>query len=87
MQSERLKKVQGLLHTLKLLTSVLGLDFEQTLRDINPSIEDTDVSKSVNNKIIRLLDAAIQKLREVKLQRMQKVNADFLYFRSFFFIF
>ncbi|KAI9111994.1 hypothetical protein K1719_016890 [Acacia pycnantha] len=73
-KSERLKKVQGQLYTLKSLTSVLGLDFKQTLCDLNPSLGDSEGSKSVSNDTIRQLDAATQKLREVKLQRMQKLQ-------------
>lgn len=84
MQSERLKKVQDQLYTLKSLTSVLGLDFKQTLCDRNPSLGDSEGSKSVSNDTIQQIDDSIQKLREVKLQRMQKVNAVFFPLHSFF---
>ncbi|XP_028756450.1 65-kDa microtubule-associated protein 3 isoform X2 [Neltuma alba] len=73
-KSERLKKVQDKLYTLKSLTSVLGLDFKQALCDLDPSLGDSEGSKSVSNDAIQQLDAAIQKLREVKLQRMQKLQ-------------
>lgn len=73
-QIERLKKVQDHLYTLKSLCSVLGLDFKQIVSDIHPSLGDTEGPKSVTNDTIQQLAAAIQNLREVKLQRMQKVQ-------------
>ncbi|XP_054788068.1 65-kDa microtubule-associated protein 3 isoform X2 [Prosopis cineraria] len=73
-KSERLKKVQDQLHTVKSLTSVLGLDFKQTLCDLHPSLGYSEGSKSVSDDTIQQLSASIQKLRDVKLQRMQKLQ-------------
>lgn len=75
-QSDRIKKVQDHLYTLNSLCSVLGLDFKQTVSEIHPILGDTEGPKSVTNDTIQQLAVAIQNLREVKLQRMQKVNTD-----------
>lgn len=72
-QSDRLQKVQDNLCTLRSLCSVLGLDFKQTVSEVHPSLGNSEGSKSVNNGTISQLALATQKLRGVKLQRMQKV--------------
>ncbi|XP_028796529.1 65-kDa microtubule-associated protein 3-like [Neltuma alba] len=71
---ERLKKVQDHLCTLKSLCSVLGMDFKQIVSNIHPSLGENEGPKSVTNDTIQQLAAAIHNLREVKLQRMQKLQ-------------
>ncbi|TKY45050.1 65-kDa microtubule-associated protein 3 [Spatholobus suberectus] len=73
-KSERLKKVQNHLYTLNSLCSVLGLDFKQTVSGVHPSLGNSEGPKSVNNDAINQLAIAIQELREVKLQRMQRLQ-------------
>ncbi|CAL0299929.1 unnamed protein product [Lupinus luteus] len=73
-KSARLKKVQEHLYTLNSLCSVLGLDFDQTVNGIHPSLGDPEGSKNVSNDTLQQLDVAIQQLREIKLQRMQKLQ-------------
>ncbi|KAJ1431351.1 Microtubule associated protein [Sesbania bispinosa] len=73
-KSDRLKMVQDHLSTLNSLCSVLGLDFKQTVSGVHPSLGNSEGSISVNNDTIRQLAVAIQELREVKLQRMQKLQ-------------
>jgi protein regulator of cytokinesis 1 len=73
MQSDRLKKLQDNLYSLSSLCSVLGLDFKQIVSEVHPSLGNSEGSKSVNNDTINQLALAIQELRGVKLQRMQKV--------------
>lgn len=74
LQSDRLKQVQDHLYTLNSICLVLGMDFKQTVSEIHPSLGDSEGSKIISNEIIEQLAAAIQKLREVKLQRMQRVQ-------------
>ncbi|XP_019441133.1 PREDICTED: 65-kDa microtubule-associated protein 3-like [Lupinus angustifolius] len=73
-KNARLKKVQELLYTLNSLCSVLGLDFYETANGIHPSLGDREGSKSVSNDTLQQLDVSIHQLREVKLQRMQKLQ-------------
>ncbi|BAT94822.1 microtubule-associated protein [Vigna angularis] len=73
-KSSRLKQVQEYLYTLNSLCSVLGLDFKQTINGIHPSLLESEGSKSVSNDTIQQLAVAIEELREVKLQRMQKLQ-------------
>ncbi|KAL2994495.1 hypothetical protein AAZX31_10G167900 [Glycine max] len=73
-KSSRLKQVQEHLYTLNSLCLVLGFDFKQTINGIHPSLLDSEGSKSVSNDTIQQLAVAIQELREVKLQRMQKLQ-------------
>ncbi|KAG4919625.1 hypothetical protein JHK82_057051 [Glycine max] len=75
-KSSRLKQVQEHLCTLNSLCLVLGFDFKQTINGIHPSLVDSKGSKSVSNDTIQQLAVAIQELREVKLQRMQKVEVE-----------
>lgn len=76
MQSSRLKQVQEHLYTLNSLCLVLGLDFKQTINGIHPSLLESEGPKSVSNDTIQQLAIAIEELREVKLQRMQKVKIE-----------
>lgn len=69
----RLKTVQEHLCTLNSLCLVLGFDFKQTVLGIHPSLGD-EGPKSVSNDTIQQLAAVIQQLREIKLQRMQKLQ-------------
>ncbi|CAA0809540.1 65-kDa microtubule-associated protein 3 [Striga hermonthica] len=71
---ERLKQVMEQLSYLYSCCSVLGLDFEQTASEIHPSLGETDASKNISNDTIEKLGAAIQSLREVKMQRMQQLQ-------------
>lgn len=74
LQSDRMKKVQDHLCTLNSICTVLGMDFNQTVKEVHPSLSDSEGSKNISNETIEKLAAAIQKLREVKLQRMQRVR-------------
>ncbi|OAY69667.1 65-kDa microtubule-associated protein 3, partial [Ananas comosus] len=71
-KSDRLKKVMDHLKSLNLLCEVLGIDFKQTVSDVHPSLDGVEVSKNMSNETIQRLASAIEKLREIKLQRMQK---------------
>ncbi|KAL2227160.1 65-kDa microtubule-associated protein 3 [Sesamum indicum] len=73
-KSERLKQVLEHLNYLYSCCSVLGLDFKQTVCGIHPSLGESDGSKSISNDTIEQLGIAIQKLREVKVQRMQQLQ-------------
>lgn len=74
-----MKQVQDHLNTLNSLCSVLGMDFKLTVNEVHPSFGDSEGSMSISNDTIEQLTIAIQKLREVKIQRMQKVYNIFSY--------
>lgn len=74
LQSERLKKVLDHLNSLNSLCLVLGLDFKQTVNEVHPSLGESDSTKNISNETIEQLAVAIKRLREVKLQRMQRVH-------------
>ncbi|KAK6135291.1 hypothetical protein DH2020_030974 [Rehmannia glutinosa] len=71
---ERLQQVMEHLNYLCSCCSVLGLDFEQTASEIHPSLGESEGSKNISNDTIEKLRTAIQKLREVKMQRMQQLQ-------------
>ncbi|XP_020105633.1 65-kDa microtubule-associated protein 3-like [Ananas comosus] len=73
-KSDRLKKVMDHLNSLNLLCDVLGIDFKQTVSDIHPCLDGAEGSKNISNETIQRLASAIEKLREIKLQRMQKLQ-------------
>lgn len=73
-KSDRLRQIHEHLCTLTSLCSVLGVDFKQIVTEVHPSLVDSESSKSISNDTIEQLAAAIRKLREVKLQRMQRLQ-------------
>lgn len=58
------------------------MDFNEVVSQVNPTLTDPEGPRSLSDHTIDTLDAAVQKLREVKIQRMQKVN-DIIAFASF----
>ncbi|XP_057476328.1 65-kDa microtubule-associated protein 3-like isoform X2 [Actinidia eriantha] len=74
-KSDRLKHMFGLLNTLDSLCLVLGIDVKQTINEIHPSLgNDSEGMKNINNDTIEQLGTSIQQLRELKLQRMQRLQ-------------
>uniref|UniRef100_A0ACD5TDZ6 Uncharacterized protein n=1 Tax=Avena sativa TaxID=4498 RepID=A0ACD5TDZ6_AVESA len=73
-KSERLKQVMEYLNTLHSLCKVLGVDFKQTVSDVHPSLDEDEVPRNISNTTIERLALAIQRLREIKIERMQKLQ-------------
>ncbi|CAM0954042.1 unnamed protein product [Alopecurus aequalis] len=73
-KSERLKQVMEYLNTLHSLCKVLGIDFKQTVSDVHPSLDEDEVPRNISNTTIESLALAIQRLRELKIKRMQKLQ-------------
>ncbi|KAH0715745.1 hypothetical protein KY284_008650 [Solanum tuberosum] len=73
-KSERLKQVLNHLGTLNSLCSVLGMDFKHTINEVDPSLGESEEAKNICDDTIQNLAAAIQRLQEVKLQRMQRLQ-------------
>lgn len=73
-KSDRLKQVMEHLNTLHSLCEVLGVDFKQTVHEVHPSLGETDGSKNLSNSTIESLASAVNRLRELKVQRMQKLQ-------------
>ncbi|XP_057798404.1 65-kDa microtubule-associated protein 3 [Salvia miltiorrhiza] len=71
---ERLKHVHEHLNYLYLGCSVLGLDFKQTVSEIHPNLGEPEGSKDISNGTIDQLRIAIQRMQEVKVQRMQQLQ-------------
>lgn len=74
MQRDRLNTVIDYMNTLNSICSVLGLDFHQTVNEVHPSLCSSEGSKCISDDTIERLSMTIAKLRDVKLQRMQKVK-------------
>ncbi|CAL0333213.1 unnamed protein product [Lupinus luteus] len=73
-KSDCLKKVQDHLYTLNSLCSVLGLDFRQIVIGVHPSLGNAEGTKSFSIDTIKQLAVAIEEVRKIKLQRMQKLQ-------------
>ncbi|KAJ0764693.1 putative microtubule-associated protein, MAP65/Ase1/PRC1 [Helianthus annuus] len=73
-KSDRIKKVLDHMNTLNSLCLVLGMDFNQTVHEINPGLAETEGTESLSNDAIGSLAAAIRKLHEVKIERMQRLQ-------------
>ncbi|KAL3829580.1 hypothetical protein ACJIZ3_018382 [Penstemon smallii] len=73
-KSERLKKVFNQLSALKSLCMVLGLDYKLTIHDIHPTLDDSCDTKSISADTIERLSATIFRVKDEKLQRMQRLQ-------------
>ncbi|KZV23864.1 65-kDa microtubule-associated protein 3-like [Dorcoceras hygrometricum] len=73
-KSERLKHVLGRLNVLNSLCVVLGMDYKLRIRDIHPTLEDSHGTKSISVDTVERLSSTIHRLKDVKLQRMQKLQ-------------
>jgi hypothetical protein len=74
LQRNRLKQVSDHLNTLNSLCLVLGMDFRHIAGEIHSTSNDSKGTKDVSNHTIEKLASAVQSLREVKIQRMQRVS-------------
>ena len=79
LQSDRVETIRKHLCTLYSHCSVLGMDFNEVVSQVNPTLTDPEGPRSLSDHTIDNLDAAVQKLREVKIQRMQKVICKLLW--------
>ncbi|PWA91055.1 microtubule associated protein (MAP65/ASE1) family protein [Artemisia annua] len=73
-KSDRLEQLLDQMSTLSSLCLVLGMEFSQTIYEIHPGLAETERTKSISNEAIARLAAAIQRLREVKIERMQRIQ-------------
>ncbi|KAF9668842.1 hypothetical protein SADUNF_Sadunf14G0045400 [Salix dunnii] len=73
-KSNRLKQIEDLVDGLKSLCGVLGIAFKQTIHDIHPSLDDSQGAQDLTDDTIKKFTAEIQRLREVKIQRLQKLR-------------
>ncbi|KAH0943291.1 hypothetical protein HID58_002928 [Brassica napus] len=73
-KSDRVETIRKHLCTLYSHCSVLGMDFNEVVSQVNPTLTDPEGPRSLSDHTIDTLDAAVQKLREVKIQRMQKLQ-------------
>lgn len=62
------------LNTLKAFCDVLGLSFEETTRDLHRDLHHDEGYMSISDDSVESLVSAIDHLRKVKLERMQKVH-------------
>ncbi|KAJ4771152.1 Microtubule-associated protein-like [Rhynchospora pubera] len=73
-KSERLKMVTGHLKTLNSLCIVLGLEFKKIVGEVHPSLDEGEESKNISSDVFNQLSSAIQRLQEIKIQRMKKLQ-------------
>ncbi|GAB2294078.1 hypothetical protein Dimus_028295 [Dionaea muscipula] len=73
-KSDRLKQVIQHLNILKSLSSVLGLDFKQTVNEVHPDFTGSEDCYSISDATLQSLETAIKRLRELKIQRMQRLQ-------------
>ncbi|KAM0892429.1 hypothetical protein ACQ4PT_025742 [Festuca glaucescens] len=73
-KADRVKQVMEHLNTLHSLCEVLDIDFKQTVHEVHPSLDEAEGSKNLSNTTIDRLASAVNRLREMKIQRMQKLQ-------------
>ncbi|XP_019432940.1 PREDICTED: 65-kDa microtubule-associated protein 3-like isoform X1 [Lupinus angustifolius] len=71
----RQKKVSDHLNTLSSLCSILGLDVKDKICEICPTMANSSVTKDVSDHTMNNLTSEVQSLREIKIQRMQKLQS------------
>ncbi|KAI4330855.1 hypothetical protein MLD38_029100 [Melastoma candidum] len=69
-----LSQIQEHLNELQSICVVLGLDFQHAATEVHASLTDSERRWNITNHTIERLSNTIQQLREVKLQRMQKLQ-------------
>ncbi|PRQ57651.1 putative microtubule-associated protein, MAP65/Ase1/PRC1 [Rosa chinensis] len=70
----RLKLIMDHMSMLNSLCLVLGMDFKHTIHEIHPTLDDLNGEKDVTNSTIEGLANSVQILREVKIQRWQRLE-------------
>ncbi|XP_058739859.1 65-kDa microtubule-associated protein 4-like [Vicia villosa] len=73
-KARRMKQVSDQLYTLNSLCSVLGLDVENKICEICPTMTST-LTKDVSDHTLKSLNFEVLRLREVKMQRIQKLQS------------
>ncbi|KAE8650436.1 65-kDa microtubule-associated protein 3 [Cucumis sativus] len=73
-KSDRMKLVHNHMRTLDSLCLVLGMDSKQIAIEVHPSLGDFEGPTNITIHTIKQLAAMIEKLRDIKLQRMQKLQ-------------
>ncbi|CAH8318450.1 unnamed protein product [Eruca vesicaria subsp. sativa] len=81
-KSDRLNKVLGYVNEVHTLCSVLGVDFSQTVCEVHPSLHRSDQEQSTNisDSTLKGLNNMIQKLKNERRARFQKVVKCILHF-------
>lgn len=69
-----MKLVHNHMRTLESLCLVLGMDSKQISIEVHPTLGDFEGPTNITIDTIEQLTAMIEKLRDIKLQRMQKVK-------------
>ncbi|CAA7021016.1 unnamed protein product [Microthlaspi erraticum] len=73
-KSDRVETIRKHMCSLYSHCSVLGMDFNDVVGQVDPTLSDPEGPRSLSDHTIEKLGAAVQKLREVKIQRMQKLQ-------------
>lgn len=69
-----MKQIQDHLRTLESLCSVLGLSFQETVVKIQPSLVESEGSRSISNETLNKLSSSVKQWHETKIHRMQEVR-------------
>ncbi|KAL2920533.1 65-kDa microtubule-associated protein 3 [Bienertia sinuspersici] len=73
-KSDRLKQVLENLSVLSSLCSVLGLDFNETVRELHPSLTDSEENHSISTATLQQLESELKRLQQLKHQRRQRLQ-------------
>ncbi|CAI9781578.1 unnamed protein product [Fraxinus pennsylvanica] len=73
-KSDRQKLVLGQLNSLKSLCIVVGTDYRLIIHEIHPTLDDSCGTKSISEDTIERLSATINRLKDVKIQRLQRLQ-------------
>lgn len=79
------------LNSLKSLCMVVGIDYRLIIHEIHQSLDDSCGPKSISEDTIERLSATINRLEDVKIQRLQRVGVNvifpFCFIKAFYLLF
>lgn len=74
-KSDRLKRVENYISTIKKLSATLGMDYSLIITKVHPSLNElSGLSKNISDVILEKLDSTVKSLESEKQTRLDKVS-------------
>lgn len=74
-KSDRLKRVEYYISTIKKLSATLGMDYSLIITKVHPSLNElSGLSKNISDVILEKLDSTVKSLESEKQTRLDKVS-------------
>ncbi|KAK9104154.1 hypothetical protein Scep_020998 [Stephania cephalantha] len=74
-KNDRLMKMEGYLHAVQNLCTIMGIDSSEIIRKVHPSLDrNSGQSKDISDNILNQLNATVKSLEEEKQKRLEKLH-------------